>query len=129
MYCLDTSVIIAIFRGDSDLAKKISMLESNAISFTTITLCELLKGAYKARQKEKALDLIKDFSNTYNVLTLTAVSCEIFGRDFNALLKSGKAAQEPDLMIAGIAKENGLILVTRNRKHFENVPDMLVEEW
>jgi predicted nucleic acid-binding protein len=41
----------------------------------------------------------------------------------------GKQTQEFDLMIASIAKENNLIVITRNKKHFEDIPDLKVEEW
>ena len=36
--------------------------------------------------------------------------------------------EESDLMIASIAKANGLVLVTRNKKHFENI-DIKIEVW
>ncbi|MBI2970961.1 MAG: PIN domain-containing protein [Candidatus Aenigmarchaeota archaeon] len=129
MYCLDTSIIIAIFRGDKELAKKISGLDPNSIFFTPVTLCELFKGAYKSQQKEKSLALIYDFSVNYRLLGSSARGCELFGKDFNILEKAGKPTQEFDLMMASIAKENGLVLVTRNRKHFENVQDLKLEVW
>ncbi len=129
MYCLDANIIIAIFRGDKELAKKISDIDPADIFFTEITLCELFKGAYKSKYKEMSLNLIYDFTNNYNLLGLTLKSCEIFGSDFNILEKLGKKTQEFDLLTASIAKENDLIIVTRNKKHFENIPDLKVEEW
>lgn len=129
MYCLDTNIIIAIFRGDKELSKKISNIQPSDIFFTIITLCELFKGAYKSKQREKSSNLIHDFAGNYGLLGLTLQSCEIFGNDFNNLEKMGKQTQQFDLLTASISKENGLILVTRNRKHFENIPDLKVEEW
>ncbi len=129
MYCLDSSVIIAIFRGDKELAKKISNINPDSIFFTENTLCELFKGAYKSAQKEKSLELVNEFAKNYGVLGLSTESCDMFGRDFNALAKAGKQTQEFDLLTAVIAKENNLILVTRNKRHFENVPDLKLEEW
>ncbi len=129
MYCLDTSVVIAIFRDDRGIAKKISAIDPDKVFFTDITLCELFKGAYKSQRKEESLRLVYDFVNNFKLLGLTVEGCEMFGKDFNALARTGKPTQEFDLVIASIAKENDLILVTRNKKDFENVPDLKIEEW
>jgi len=129
MYCLDTNVIIAIFRGDRELAKKIVSINPDDISFTVISLCELFKGAYKSKQREQSLKLIYDFASNYELLGLTQNSCEIFGKDFNALDNVGKQTEQFDLLTASIAKENNLILITRNKKHFTNISDLQLEEW
>jgi len=34
-----------------------------------------------------------------------------------------------DLLIAGIAIENEMILVTNNEKHFRRIPDLKIENW
>lgn len=129
MYCLDSDVIIAIFRGDKELAKKISNINPDDVFFTAITLCELFKGAYKSKQKEKSLELIYNFAGNYHMAGLSLNACEMFGKDSDFLSRAGKQTQEFDLLTASIAKENSLILVTRNRRHFENVPDLKIEEW
>ncbi len=129
MYCLDTSIIVAIFRDEKGIGNKIKGIGPDRIFFTDITLCELFKGAYKSQKKDESLKLVHDFMNNFKLLSLTAVSCEIFGKDFVELTKKGKVTQELDLMIASIAKENDLIVVTRNKKHFENIPDLKIEEW
>ncbi len=36
MYCLDTDIVIAIFRGDKELAKKISNINPSEVFFTVI---------------------------------------------------------------------------------------------
>lgn len=129
MYCLDTNIITAIFRGEKELAKKINTINPNDIFFTGITLCELFKGAYKSKQREKSLSLIYDFASSYKLLGLTLTSCEIFGKDFDNLEKAEKQTQQFDLLTASIAKENSIVLVTRNKRHFENIPDLKLEEW
>jgi tRNA(fMet)-specific endonuclease VapC len=129
MYCLDSDVIIALFRGDVELRKKITSLDADEISTTIINLCELLKGAYKNKKRERELPLIEEFIQNYRIFYLDLQSSHIFGVDFNGLEKIGKTTQEKDLMIASIAKANGLVLVTRNRKDFENIPDLKIEVW
>ena len=48
LYCLDTNVIIDIFRGDKELAYKIENVakERNVFYITFLNLAELFKGAF-----------------------------------------------------------------------------------
>jgi tRNA(fMet)-specific endonuclease VapC len=34
-----------------------------------------------------------------------------------------------DILIAGIALENNLVLVTNNEKHFARIPNLIIENW
>ncbi len=129
MYCMDSSIMVPVLRGDRDLKRKLDSVKSEDISFTTITLCELFKGAYKSSKKEEAIRLLYEILRNYRVLTLNIKSSEFFGADYTELERRGMLTQILDLMIASIAKENNLVLVTRNKKHFENIPDLKLEEW
>jgi tRNA(fMet)-specific endonuclease VapC len=129
MFCLDTDIIISIFRGDIELKKKISTIKQDDVAFTVITLCELFRGAYKSKDKDHNLLLIYDSLKNYKLLSLGIKGAEIFGADFNELEKEGKQTQLLDLLISSTSKQEDAILVTRNKKHFENIPDLKIEEW
>lgn len=131
MYCFDTNIVIDMFRGDRALKARIEAVQHLGVevSVTTLTLCELFKGAYAAQRQEDALKLVRGFVETVRILEQTSAGCEFFGKDYAALKKSGKLTQEIDLMIGCIAKSNGKILVTRNDKHFKNIPDIRIEKW
>ncbi|HLC68154.1 MAG TPA: PIN domain-containing protein [archaeon] len=129
MYCLDTDIIAFILRGDEKIKKKISSVDPESISITTITLCELFKGAYKSSRAKENVSMVHDILRNYNLLSLNITSSEIYGMDFIKLEKEGKLTQVLDLMIASIAKANNLILITRNKKDFENIPDLKLEVW
>jgi len=45
------------------------------------------------------------------------------------LERRGTPIGDADLRIASIALARGLIVVTGNTKHFERVPDLVVENW
>ena len=129
MYCLDTDIIAFILRGDEKIKKKISSVDPESISITTITLCELFKGAYKSSRAKENVSMVHDILRNYNLLSLNITSSEIYGMVFIKLEKEGKLTQVLDLMIASIAKANNLILITRNKKDFENIPDLKLEVW
>lgn len=129
MYCLDSSIMVPILRGDRELRKKLDSVKPEDISFTTITLCELFKGAYKSSKKEESIKFLYEILRNYRLLSLNIKTSELFGADYNELEKRGMPTQILDLMIASISKANNLIIVTRNKKHFENIPDLKIEEW
>lgn len=129
MYCLDANIIISALRGDVELKKRISSIEPEGIFISSITLCELFRGAYKTSNPENTLFLIHSLIGNYTTLSFDEKCAEIFGKDFNKLEKMGKPTQIFDLMLASVAKRNGLIVVTRNRKHFENIEYLKIEEW
>jgi len=122
MYCLDTNIVIDIFRGDEKLREKVNEIgESEDIFISFITLCELYKGAYLSKEAEKSLNEINTFLLYFDSLDLTRDACEIFGKEYSRLQKLGKNTEELDLIIASIAKANNLTLITRDQKHFENI--------
>jgi len=131
MYCLDTNIVIAIFRGDLALQKKISIIQQTEIpvAITIFSVAELFKGAYKASKQEEAVQLVKEFIKSVHVLPFTQKSCESFGRDINLLHKKGKSAPEFDLLIGCVTKSEGYVLITRNKKDFEHIPDLHTEVW
>jgi tRNA(fMet)-specific endonuclease VapC len=52
-------------------------------------------------------------------------SAEIYAE----LRKEGKPLDDIDLLIAGIAIANRLVLVTHNKGHFERIRRLEVEDW
>lgn len=46
-----------------------------------------------------------------------------------ALRRRGEAVEATDLFIAATARVHGLIVSTRNVRHFERVPGLVVENW
>jgi predicted nucleic acid-binding protein len=46
-----------------------------------------------------------------------------------SLRKSGRPIDMPDAFIAATARVHDLVLVTRNVRHFQNVANLVVENW
>ncbi|MBI2147957.1 PIN domain-containing protein [Candidatus Woesearchaeota archaeon] len=131
MYCLDTNIIIDLFRGDERLRTQLEKLKdlNVEVSMAMPSLLELYKGAYASSKKEQALQLIGDFKKSVKLLPVSEQSCVLFGMDWCLLKKKGKPVPEFDLFIASIAKAEGKIFVTRNQKHFLEIPNLKIEEW
>ncbi|MBI2142868.1 type II toxin-antitoxin system VapC family toxin [Candidatus Woesearchaeota archaeon] len=132
MYCLDTNLVIDVFRGKNpSLKSKIEYIKSLGAGFaiTTITLCELYKGAFLSSNKEQSIAQVNEFLESVSLYTQDKLSCSLFGQDFALLKDKGVQTEEADLMIASICKANNCILVTRNVKDFRNVPNLVVNSW
>lgn len=127
IYCLDTNFIIDIFNGVEDVRPKIDSLKGESLLIPTIVLCELYKGAYLSTNKEHGISMINSLLNESQIIELDNVSCRLFG-ELNAILsKKGRLTEENDLMIAAICISHNATLVTRNKKHFQNIPGLKVE--
>jgi len=129
MYLLDTDVIIDLFDEDSNIIKNIQKISDSAVHISSLTLCELYRGAFLSSKTESEKDNISRLLATTEFSPLDENACEVFGRKNAELSAIGKATQEVDLMIASIAISNGLTLVTRNKKHFENIPGLKKVVW
>jgi len=129
-YCLDSDVIIDFIRGKKIIIDKIRNILEDSIPFiTTITLCELFKGAYLTKNSENEVKKFDTLTNNLLIVTLDKNSSKIFGIKNKELLDKGKQTEIPDLMIASICIANDLVLATRNKKHFENISELKTEFW
>ena len=70
MYCLDSNIIIEIFRGNINFKDKIKNLQESEeeIFINPIILCELYKGAYLSNKRDFAIKFIEEFLNEVRIL-------------------------------------------------------------
>lgn len=122
MYCLDTNIIVNYLRGNKETISKVNEISEDCeIFITPLTLCELFRGAYLSTDSEIKVKLIKEFTDSFLLLEFDEKVCIEYGKEYARLSKLGKITENIDLMIACFAKINNLVLVTRNKKHFENI--------
>ncbi len=123
MYCLDTNIVIDIIRGDEKLAMRLQDILDfgNEVFITTISLCELYKGAYGHVKSDEQIKIVDEFVSNFDLLSLDKESSREFGNSYKLLENEGRITKEFDLIIASIVKVNGLTLITRDKKRFENL--------
>ncbi len=129
MYCLDSDAVIAHFRGDISIKDLLNQLSAEELFITPITLCELYRGAFLSSNIEKNSLLVKKLLERVNILNFDISACEIFGKMYKILKQSGKLTQDSDLMTASICLSNDVTLITKNKKHFENIKGLKIEGW
>lgn len=59
----------------------------------------------------------------------TQKSAKISAEIYTSLRREGKPLDDIDLLIAGVAIENELVLVTNNEKHFGRISQLSIENW
>ncbi len=131
-YIVDTNVISEAIKADPNPVVLV-WLEQNSRSLylTSITIEELRFGALMLPKgkKRKALEawidsLSADFSQ--KILSFDTPATEICAGFHEKAISSGKTPSIEDLMIASIAKREGLCIATRNVKDFEYLDIELV---
>jgi len=99
------------------------------VATTWISAAELYYGAAKSKAPAANRALVKEFLATLPVLQLEEISVQIFG-DAKALLeRQGRRLDDADLLIGAIAVARDGIVVTGNRRHYERIPGVRVEDW
>ncbi len=68
-----------------------------------------------------------------DVVTTWVTASELFARLFGEvkarLATSGRIVADADLYIAAITLRHSATLVTGNRKHYERIPGLIIEDW
>ena len=102
--------------------------KQDALYLSIITLYEILSGL-EHRDAHKQMGRFRDFSRDCVVCPLTEDSVRISARFYAKLRQEGKTLDDLDLLIAGTALANELVIVTHNRRHFDRIEGLEVEDW
>ncbi len=77
----------------------------------------------------KQLNIFEDFVSNNIVIPLTENSVKISAELYSTLRQNGNIVDDIDLLIAGIAIDNDLTLVTNNEGHFNRIPGLKIMNW
>lgn len=123
-YLADTDVLIDHLRGKKKLDP--TLLEGG-VSISIITYGELLYGAEKSANKEKAKRTVLDFIENLSIkiANLSEEIMQKYATIKTGLEKKGQKLDDFDLLIASTAMSGSLVLLTRNIKHFSRIKNLL----
>ena len=124
--CLDSSVVIALLRGDSGISEKIERLVSPVL--TSFALAEIIFGAKLSRQKAGNRRVIDQFTARCIVLYPNAATLETYADLKVQLRGQGTPIPENDIWIAALCLQHDLALAFRD-KHFDSVPGLKKLHW
>lgn len=129
-YLLDTNILVYLLSGKApQLEKHVISKPPGLIGLPTIVLHELYFGAYKSQRVAANLERIRLLLTDFPVLDFNPEDGRMAG-EVRANLKARGAPIGPyDCLIAGQALARGLCLVTNNRREFERVEGLEIEDW
>ncbi len=129
MYLLDTNIISYFVKGNKNVIKKISTINSNQLFSSVLVYEECFVGLKTSDLKNKFHPLYTGFLEEIKLLNFDINSAREFIFHKQKLSKDGKIIETADLIIACTALANNLILVTNNTKHFERIVGLELEDW
>jgi tRNA(fMet)-specific endonuclease VapC len=139
IYLLDTDLFTLAHQAKYGLRARIDAerAASNVVAISIITRIEVLRGRFDAILKaadapsllrlQTRLAESEAFLQAFEMIPFNAQAAD----QFNRLLtdKKFKKIGRGDLLIACIALAHDATLVTRNRKDFQNIPNLRIENW
>jgi len=119
---VDTSVLIAFFRGDAKIADKVSsLLQDNRVITTGIIIAELLQGMKDMKEGKNISDILAETSP----LEITTDLWIKAGKVALSLRRKGINLPLTDVAIAALAIEHDIRIFTLD-KYFEQIPGVRV---
>ena len=127
---LDTNICIYIIKNKPQSVKqKFQEFSIGELSISTITVSELMYGAFKSQFIEKNLKAIKNFLMPFEIVDYDYMASVEYGKIRADLERKGTVIGNMDMQIAGHALALDLILVTNNIKEFERVLGLKLDNW
>ena len=132
-YLLDTCTLIEFNGGNPSVVKHVMEAGPELCCMSVISLHELYYGAYYAGEKkeeyyEREMKMIDKDLEKFSVLSLPEKAIG-YAQIKNQLRKKGQLIDEFDMLIAGQALDENLIVITDNLDHFERIDGLKVENW
>jgi len=129
MYLLDTDTVIYSLKGEPAVKKNLRDHFHDPMRMSVITLMELYYGAHKSLKITSNLAKIKTLELSFEIISISEESAEIFGMTKAHLEKAGSPLDDFDLIIASSALSNNLVLVTNNVRHFQRIEGLKLTNW
>ena len=129
-YMLDTNICIyAIKNKPEQVVRRLKDNLPKGLCISAITLAELEHGVEKSVNPEKNQMALIQFLAILDILPFDDLAATEYGNICAYLQKRGTPIGTMDMLIAGHARAEGLILVTNNVREFMRVPNLGIENW
>ncbi|MEO1763687.1 MAG: type II toxin-antitoxin system VapC family toxin [Cyanobacteria bacterium J06629_18] len=127
---IDTNILSLFFRKNPNVIASFNayLKEYDKLNISIITYYEIVSGL-KHRDAQKQLKSFLEFAEYNTVLPLTERSATISADIYANLRSKGTPIDDIDILIAGIAIANNLVVVTNNRRDFEKIQNLDIEDW
>jgi len=127
---IDTNILSFFFRNHSLIVERFQayLNDHDKINISIITYYEIVSGL-KHRDAQKQLTSFQEFISYNTFLPLSTSSATISADIYANLRNKGTPIDDIDILIAGIAIANDLIIVTNNIRDFGKIENLEIQDW
>jgi tRNA(fMet)-specific endonuclease VapC len=135
LFVLDTDMLTLYYHGDATVVQNVQARAATDLAITVVTIDEQLTGWYTlTRRARQPAEIAQAYANLADaVLRLSKWRILLYTESAIARVAHLKRQRLNvglmDLRIAAITQENGAAVVTRNRRDFSRIPNLMVEDW
>jgi len=127
---IDSSVLIAIERGDLELEVLSVRYAEEDLAISAVTASELLHGVHRANtsaQRHRRQAFVEGLLAQIPVIAFDLTVARVHASLWAGLAKRGVLIGERDLMIGATAIARNLAVATRDAASFSKIPGLKVE--
>ena len=126
-YILDTDICIFALKQRKGVLKRLLQESPDDIAISAMTEAELIFGAVKSSDPERAKSQVSAFLDPMMILPFDSEGAKKHAK-IRYLLRNSPIG-ERDMVIAAVAAANELILVTHNTREFSRIDGLVLEDW
>lgn len=130
IYMLDTNICIyAMKKKPEKVLRRLKEELDDGVCISSITLAELEYGMKHSSNPAKNEQALLRFLVPFSILPFGSTAASEYGEIRAYLQDQGTPIGPLDMLIAGHARAEKMILVTNNVREFERVPGLEIENW
>ena len=129
-FLLDTNHLSSAVKVGSPVRERLHWIRDRGAAVGTCApaLCELEVGARQVRDPATYRKALSRFLSRLRIWPLDAETALQYGEIYHHVQRSGRVLSQVDMMLAALARQMGLILLSSDRD-FEDLPGLSVENW
>ncbi len=129
-YMLDTNICIYTIKQKPEaVIKNFLKHDPDELCISAITYGELMHGVEKSQARERNRVALTMFLSAISILEFDHYAAEEYGRVRTELERKGTPIGPMDMLIAGHARSEGMVLITNHTREFLRVQNLEVEDW
>ena len=129
-FMLDTNICIYIIKKKPlGILQRLQKIKISDVCISSITLSELEYGVEKSAHRNQNKIALTEFMTPIEIAPYDDLAAQEYGKIRASLEQKGKTIGPLDMLIAAHALALNVILVSNNKKEFQRVPKLNVENW
>lgn len=128
-YMLDTDICIYVIKTYSPRLRDRFNELGGQMCISSITFAELRYGAEKSARRLRNLEEVEIFTDRIESLPFSQKAAAHYGEIRAELERTGSPIGLHDMLIGSHARSEGLVMVTNNRRQFDRIAGLRVENW